>query len=75
MGAFLLGLLPKVVANFLVGIFKDWRRDRALTEKGRVEQELEQSKATVEVLSRNAEGQDAVDNMSEQELQDLLTKK
>lgn len=73
--SFLAGLIPKFLADFLARIFKDWRRDRALKEAGRTEQELEQSKETVEVISRNAEGQDAVDNMTEQELQDLLTKK
>lgn len=71
---FLLGLLPKFLADFLARVFEDWRRDRALKEAGRAEQELEQSKATVEVLARNAEGQDAVDNMTEDELKDLLTK-
>lgn len=74
MGEFLLGLLPKFAANFLVGLIENWRRDRALKEAGRTEQELEQSKATIDVLARNAEGQDAVANMSEQEIEDLLTK-
>ena len=74
MGAFLLGLLPKFAANFLARLIENWRRDRALKESGRTEQELEQNKATVEVIARNAEGQDAVDHMSEQEKEDLLTK-
>jgi hypothetical protein len=72
--SFLVGLLPKFLADFLIGWLKDLRRDRALKEAGRTEQELEQEKATVEVISRNAEGQNAVDNMTEDELKDLLTK-
>jgi hypothetical protein len=74
MGAWLLGLLPKFAANFLAGIFKDWRRDRALTEKGRVEEKLNQAEKTVEVISRNVEGQNAVDEMTEQESIEDLTK-
>lgn len=74
MGAFLLGLLPKFAADFLARWVENWRRDRALKEAGRTEQELEQSKATVEVLARNAEGHDAVDQMTEQESIEDLTK-
>jgi hypothetical protein len=74
MGAWLLGLLPKFVANFLAGIFKDWRRDRALTDKGRVEEKLAQAEKTVEVISRNVEGQQAVDQMTEEESIEDLTK-
>ena len=72
--SFLAGLLPKFLVDFFARVFKDWRRDRALEDKGRTERDLEVQTETVEVISRNQEGQQAVDGMTEEELDKFLPK-
>ena len=61
----MLGTILGFVAKFFVGIFKDWRRDRALTDKGRTERDLEVQKETTEVLARNNEAGNMVDQMDD----------
>lgn len=72
--SFLAGLLPKFLADFLARAFKDWRRDQSLKELGASGERERQDEATIEVISRNAEGQQAVDAMTEQESIEDLTK-
>jgi short subunit dehydrogenase-like uncharacterized protein len=43
-------------------------------QEGRTEEKLDQAEKTVEVISRNAEGQQAVDQMTEEESIEDLTK-
>ena len=62
------------VAKVFIGIFKSWQHDEAEKQLGRDEVQAAQKDATIEVITRNAEGQDAVDNMTEEQLKDLLTK-
>ena len=69
----MLGTILGFVAKFFVGIFKDWRRDRALEDKGRTERDLEVQTETVEVISRNAEGVNEADDMTEEERRRRLT--
>lgn len=47
---------------------------RQAKQEGRNEQALEQEQETVEVLARNNEGQQDVDKMTTQELDDYLSK-
>lgn len=47
---------------------------RQAKQEGRNEQALEQAELTVEVIARNLEGQQAIDNMTEAELNDYLSK-
>ena len=62
------------VAKVFIGIFKSWKHDEAEKQLGRDEVQAAQKDATIEVVSRNAEGQDAVDNMTDEQLKELLTK-
>jgi hypothetical protein len=52
--SWLVALLPKFAANFLARVFKDWRRDEALVEKGALQQQAENIKAK-EAARRDAE--------------------
>ena len=63
-----------LVAKVFIGIFKSWQHDEAEKQLGRDEASAAQAKATIEVIAGNQQGQDAVDNMSEEQLKDLLTK-
>jgi hypothetical protein len=47
---------------------------RQAKQEGRVEQAFEQEKSTIEVIARNLEGQQSIDNMTEAELNDYLSK-
>jgi hypothetical protein len=50
----LVALLPKFAANFLARVFKDWRRDEALVQKGVLEQQADNIKVR-EAARRDAE--------------------
>jgi len=77
MGAWILGkltgFLPKIIANFLAKLFNDWRQRKALQELGASKERERQGDATIEVLSRNAEGAQEADEMSEEERRRRLT--
>lgn len=68
----LLGIFSKVMdfAKWMAG-FIDRRKAK---QEGRTERDLEVQKETIEVLARNAEGQQAVDGMTEEELDKFLPK-
>jgi hypothetical protein len=65
-------LLVKLLS--LINGVMSWIKIRAAKQEGRAEEKLAQSEKTVEVISRNVEGQQAVDEMTEQESIEDLTK-
>jgi len=68
------GTLIDKVINGLLRYFERAASIKEAKELGASDQELEQMKATAGAVAANQVGQDAVDNMSEQEIEDLLTK-
>lgn len=71
--SFIVGLLPKFLADFLARIFKDWRRDQSLKELGASGERERQGDATIEVLAHNADGVQEADDMTEEERRRRLT--
>lgn len=72
----LLGILKALGSiGGAVKSFFNWLNANMLKKAGRTERDLEVQKETVEVISRNAEGQQAVDQMTEEELDKFLPKK
>jgi hypothetical protein len=68
-------ILP-IIAK-LLGIISgimSWLKLRAAKQEGRTEERLAQAEKTVEVISRNVEGKQAVDEMTEEESIADLTK-